>query len=183
MARQSVFKRRYPVPGATQAELSELIASLQRPLSEVEIATLNASQRNPFPKTDPMHGTYKPFDTRKWLLPGKPLPESHVRFLSWSNGGAFFNRDRAFDPFFATHEIRSYLLSYHIPQYMPGAVPFAFDGAGAFYLFDMRADPVGGEYPIRYVGSGNLNYEDSVLVASSFVEACRGTSNPADDYI
>ena len=35
----------------------------------------------------------------------------------------------------------------------------------------MRKGPVEGEYPVLYVGAGNLGYEDAVMVASSFVEA------------
>ena len=78
--------------------------------------------------------------------------------------------------------MREYLLAYHVPQYMPRALPFAFDGSGRFYLFDMRDRPIQGEYPVLYVGAGSLRYEDAVAVASSFVEACRGTTDPADRH-
>jgi len=65
---------------------------------------------------------------------------------------------------------------------MPDSLPFAFDGYGDFYLFDMRRDPVEGEYPILFILSGNLGYEDAIIVATSFVEACNGTTNPSDLY-
>ncbi len=46
------------------------------------------------------------------------------------------------------------MLAYHVPEYMPLAVPFAFNGGGTFYMFDMRSPPVNGEYPIVCCGSG-----------------------------
>lgn len=179
----SVFKRCYRANGATREDIQAIFSLLAMPLSEEEVASINSSQTNPFPKTDPLYNTYKPQDAARWVLPTKPLPPSYLAFLCWSNGGSFFNDDRSFDPFFSAAKIRGYLLGYHVPQYMPGAMPFAFDGGGRFYLFDMRLDPVGGEYPILFVGSGNLNYDDAVLVAPSFPDACRGTSNPADQYM
>jgi hypothetical protein len=66
---------------------------------------------------------------------------------------------------------------------MPGSLPFAFDGKGCFYLFDMRSGSVEGEYPVLFTGSGNLGYDDAVRVAESFVETCNGTTDPADLYL
>jgi len=175
-----LFTKRYPAKGATEAELRSLVSSLFSPLTGEEVAAITASQSNPFPASDPLHDTYKPFDPRDWRLPTTPLPASYLDFLRWSNGGSFFSAGRRFDPFFAASELRSHLLGYHVPQYMPGAVPFAFDGGGRFYLFDMRREPTAGEYPILFVGSGNLRYTDAILVATSFVDACSGTSDPSE---
>jgi hypothetical protein len=175
---EKVFSKSFREKGATKTELLALIASVSAPLAEAEIQAINASQSNPFPKNDPLHALYKPFDPRRWLLPDKPLPASFLEFLKWSNGGSFFNSDRQFDPFFCTTKLREYLVGYHVPQYMPQALPFAFDGGGRFYLFDMRSNSVDGEYPILFVSSGNLSYRDAVLVADSFLEACQGTTNP-----
>jgi hypothetical protein len=179
---ETVFSQLFPVNGATAADLSDLAATIGKPLSEEEARAVNASQSNPFPETDPLHAAYKPFDPQRWRFPSRPLPLSYVDFLKWSNGGSFVNGERCFDPFFSTPELRSYLVGYHVPQYMPESLPFAFDGCGDFYLFDMRRDPADGEYPILFTLAGNLSYEGAVFVTSSFVEACKGTTNPADLY-
>lgn len=135
---------------------------------------------NPFPKKHPLHASYKPFDPRKWQIPAKPLPASFLDFLKWSNGGAFINGDQKFDPIFSTKTLRDYLVSYAVPQYMPEALPFAFDGGGNFYLFDMRSDSASGEHPVLFTATGNLGYDDAVLVADSFLETCKGTTDRRD---
>ena len=91
------------------------------------------------------------------------------------------NGDREFG-MFDPKSIREYLLSYQLPEYMPGAVPFALDGGGGFYLFDMRAFPIDGEFPIVFAHSGSLGWDedDHVVVASTFNEACRGSTHPLD---
>jgi hypothetical protein len=178
-----LFSTHYAVEGATDEEVQALVASLSTPVSDEEAAAINASQSNPFPASDPLHDSYLPFDARKWRPPEQPLPATYLSFLRFSNGGSFFNGDRRFDPFFPSDRIREYLLGYHVPQYMPGAVPFAFDGGGCFYLIDMRQAPVEGEYPILFVGSGNLQFDDAVLVATSFADACKGTTDPGERYM
>jgi len=74
------------------------------------------------------------------------------------------------------------MLAYHIPQYMPDALPIAFNGGGVFYLLDMREPACEGEYPIVCASSGYLGWEPRAwrLVAPSFLEACRGTVNVED---
>ncbi len=66
-------------------------------------------------------------------------------------------------------------------EYLREAVPFAFDGGGGFYLFDMRREPVEGEYAIVYSHAGSLGWDDDdcTFVAESFPAACRGTAHPA----
>jgi hypothetical protein len=179
---KEVFSQRFPAKGATRDELQALVSTICKPFSEEECRSINAAQSNPFPETDPLHATYKSFDPRKWRPPSKPLPPSYMDFLEWSNGGSFVSGERRFDPFFSTPELRDYLVGYNVPEYMPDSLPFAFDGYGDFYLFDMRREPIEGEYPILFTLSGNLGYEDAILVASSFVEACKGTTNPNDLY-
>lgn len=179
----SVFADAYPEPGASEEDLAAALADLRRLLSDEEADEIARSLTNPFPKSDPLHFSWRPFDPRRWTLPSGPLPRSYLSLLRWSNGGAFSNGDRNFDPFLPCDRLREYLLCYHVPQYMPLALPFALDGGGNFYLFDMRQNPVEGEYPVLYVGAGNLDYEDAVLVASSFVEACRGMTDPAERYM
>jgi SMI1 / KNR4 family (SUKH-1) len=179
----AVFVEAHPRPRASEEDLAVALADLKRPLSEEEAAAVARSQSNPFPRDDPLHAAWRPFDARRWRVPKGPLPPSYLSFLRWADGGSFANGGRRFDPFFPCSRLREYLLAYHVPQYMPGTLPFAFDGGGCFYLFDMRGKSVRGEFPVLYVGAGNLNFADAVTVASSFLEACRGTTDPADRYM
>jgi len=177
---KKVFAQSFPERGATQQELRDLVSTISMPLSETEIQAITASQRNPFPVTHPLHTAYKPFDPRQWRLPWRSLPLSYLDFLEWSNGGEFVQGARQFG-FFSTAELRNFLLDYSVPRYMPGALPIAFDGGGCFYLFDMRNNPVDGEYPVLFAAAGNLDYSDAVPVAESFLEACTGTTDPSDN--
>ena len=71
------------------------------------------------------------------------------------------------------------LLAYHLPQYMPEAFPFAFNGGGTFYLFDMRRAAKRGEYPVVVSHSGDLGWEgdECIQIAESFEAACRDPVN------
>jgi len=159
---------------------SQLIAKFQRtalqPLSTKEVAAVMASQQNPFPKNDPLHSAYKPFDARKWEIPTFAFPKSYLSFLEWSNGGTFTKGGREFG-FFPVNDarcgVRAMMLAYHIPEYMNQAVPFAFDGAGTFYLFDMREPPLDDEFPIVMAHAGSLGWDedDYQTIAESFVAA------------
>lgn len=68
-------------------------------------------------------------------------------------------------------------MGYDFPQYMPGALPFASDGDGGFYVFDMRHAAIEGEYPVLTVEAGNLGYDDDAaqFLASSFAAAFQDT--------
>ena len=79
----------------------------------------------------------------------------------------------ALDP---QHGVRAMMLAHRIPEYLPGAVPFAFDGCGTFYLFDLRRPAVEGEYPVVRAHAGWLGWEEDACgeVAHSFMEACLG---------
>jgi hypothetical protein len=110
-----------------------------------------------------------------WTMPERTLPRSYLDFLRWSNGGAFRCGARWFDPVFKTDQVRGTMLAYDLPEYMPQALAFAFDGAGTFYLLDMRQPPVGDEYPVLIVHASNLGFNSTTCrkIASSFIEACR----------
>jgi hypothetical protein len=72
---------------------------------------------------------------------------------------------------------------------MPAALPFAFNGGGVFYLFDMRepAD-ADGEYPVVAAHAGNLGWAghdecyppECWPVADGLAQACRGRTNIED---
>jgi hypothetical protein len=152
--------------GASEEELRDFVASLGKPVSEEEVKMVNEDE-----------ATAGRVDPRPWKLPTKPLPHSYLSFLKWSNGGSFFNGHRGFN-FLSTSTGRQFTLSYRFPQHMPGALAFAFDGDDNFYVFDMRADPVDGEYPILFVRGEHPGYAHAVHVADSFVDACQGKSDP-----
>ncbi len=182
---RSTFDEVQPAPGASDAEIERFSISVGQPLTAAEIVEVNRSQQNPFPVSDPLHASYLPFDPRSWVVPSRPLPAKYLSFLRWSNGGWFRTGEREFG-FFPTSDpsggVRAMLLAYHLPQYMPGALPIAFNGGGTFYLLDMRRPAVKGEYPVVCAHSGYLAWESVACftVADSFVAACRGAVNVDD---
>lgn len=169
---QHLFQHTAQKPPATDAELAHLQESVLAPLSDREMDEINARQSQLWPATDPLHAGDQPFDSSRWQLPQRRFPESYVDFLRWSNGGDYDLGER-FWMLFSVAEIRGHLLDYQLPEYMPGAVPFGFDGAGTFYLFDMREAPIDGEYPIVMAHSGSLGWDedDSLLLAQTFPQA------------
>ena len=174
----SVFDEARPDRGASDVEVQHFVVSIAQPLSQAEIDEINRSQRNPFPEGDPLHAVYRSLDPSVWVLPKQALPPAYLAFLRYSNGGWFRSGDREFG-FFGTAGpggVRDMTLAYQVPQYMSGALPFAFNGAGTFYLFDMRTEPVRDEYPIVCAHAGNLGWDSDAcyLVADSFEAACRG---------
>ncbi len=177
---ESVFEHNYEnIPGVSERELESFMMNWNKPLSEEEIAEIKGRQRNPFPVTDPLHGLYRPFDPSLWTIPVKRLPAAYLDFLKFSNGGEFGNGERHFQ-FFGTESLRSMMLAYEFPEYMPGAIPFAMDGCGHHYAWDMRHDPEGDEYPIFVSHSGNLGYEDAAQIAETFMELCQGKISAED---
>ncbi|HZN36628.1 MAG TPA: SMI1/KNR4 family protein [Pirellulaceae bacterium] len=178
----SVFEEAYPAPGASAGDLQRFTASVGQPLTAAEIAALHRGQSNPFPKSDPLYASWRPFDASIWQVPDRPLPATYLRLLACSNGGGFRTGERWFQ-FFPILDpgqgVRAMLLAYHLPRYMPGALPVAFNGGGTFYLFDMRLPARDGEYPIVCSHSGDLGWQpDQCLqIAESFEMACRGTVN------
>ncbi len=173
----TVFEEANPRPGASEAEIAQL-AAVGAPLSAAELDRINRTQSNPYPRSDPLHARWRPFDPSAWRMPDRPLPPSFLSFLRWSNGGHFSNGERHFQMFGTG--LRSMLLSYQVPEYMPGVLPFAFNGGGVFYLFDMR-EPASkdGEYPILCASAGCLDFDPyySPKVADTFLDACRGRVN------
>jgi hypothetical protein len=175
----TLFEAAYPELGASEADLHFLVQSLQRPISQAELGQIqqrHARWRERHPSS------VLRFHPTSWRIPGKPLPQSYLDFLRWSNGGAFGQGERWFDRFFTTGEVRGYMLAYDVPEHLPGAVPFAFDGSGTFYLFDMREQQCAGEYPILISHASHLGFGPTACrqIASTFVEACTGRTAPVD---
>jgi hypothetical protein len=178
----SVFDEAYPVAGASATDLERFVATVGQSLTPAEAGAINRGQRNPFPKGDPHYELWRPFDASQWVMPDRPLPASYLVLLRWSNGGEFRKGGRWFQFFPALdpgHGVRAMLLAYHLPQYMPGALPFAFNGGGTFYLFDMRGAAKDGEYPVVCAHAGNLGWEpgECLRIAETLESACRGVAD------
>ncbi|MFF2885908.1 SMI1/KNR4 family protein [Paenibacillus sp. NPDC057967] len=170
-----IFEREWAkFPGAIREEWHALQTKWNEPLSEQELREIRERQVNPFPVSSPYYALYKPLVPETWTFPKRALPESYGELLQYSNGGEFQTGDRHFQ-FFGTSDFRAMNLAYEFPAYMPGTVSFAMDGSGHHYIFDMRAEPRNGEYPILVAHSGNLGFEDCICVADSLQELCRGT--------
>lgn len=159
---KSMFQKRRRARGASETPIRMLQGSISAPLTMYDRVALKAKS--------------------KWTLPSGPLPRRYLDLLRWPNGGEFWNGHRCFQ-FLRADKVRETLLWNCVPKYMPGSLPFALDGGGHFYLFDMRKAPVRGEYPILYVGCGNLGYEDAIVAAMSFLRLCRGTTDLVDRYL
>jgi hypothetical protein len=172
----ALFEQTELSPGATSEQIQLLVASISEPVTETEAREIVARQRNPFPKTDPLFAAFQPVDSREWIFPNRPLPETYLEFLQWSDGPWCANGAREFG-FFGTSDVRLMMTAYEIPEYMPFAVPFALNGGGVFYLFDMREDAADGEYPVVVAAAGNLDWDAAPRIASDFVEACSGRTN------
>lgn len=176
---ESLFEHANPEKGASLTKTAGFVAGLGLPMTRAEIERVNATQRNPWLPTQPEHATWQPFDPGAWVMPkDRPVPPSYRSFVRYSDGGSFQNGDRLFQMWGTG--LREFLLCYNVPQYMPLAVPFAFNGCGVMYLFDMREPPgAHGEYPIICAGAGCLTFDPhySPKVADSFPEVCVGRFN------
>lgn len=165
---KSIFSQRTPRPGALASEIERLVNSIFMPLSAAEISDVHAQSER--------------IDPTKWQFPNAELPASFLEFLQFSNGGDFGNGDRWFQFFSALdakHGLRAMLLAYEFPQYMPLALPFAFNGGGTFYAFDFRREAIDGEYPVvaSHASCLGWNSDDHWFVAPTFRQACAGTTN------
>ena len=153
-------------PPATDADIAAFVGSVFVPLSDNEIRDLHVEH-----KAAVGDGCFDPpFDPATWQLPIRPLPDSYLSFLRYSNGGYFAGTNRDFDPLFNTREVRDYMLGYSIPHWMPSSCPIGFDGGGTFYLLDMRRESDIGDYPVLFAHAGNLGYDEAIILANSFAE-------------
>lgn len=106
-------------------------------------------------------------DPGEWQMPTRPLPESYLSFLAWSNGGLFIKGDREF-AMFGAEELREYLITYELPARCPNAIAFAADGLGGLLAFDMRAEAVNGEYPVLHFTADQYDFVAATRIAESF---------------
>jgi hypothetical protein len=161
-------------PPATREDLQQLADDLSRPLSPGEVESVLATISNPFPPNDPLWSKWRPLDPSAWRMPGGELPPAYESFLLSSNGGAVRNGEMEFR-FFSTRDLRDAMLRYHVPEYMPMAIPLGLDGSGNLALFDARSPLVAGEFPVLVAAAGNLGFDDARLLADTFEQFCRRT--------
>jgi len=164
-----VFDRAERQPGATAESLDRLQVELFSPLTAREAEGIAALRR----KHD-----LPPVAVDRWVLPVGPLPVSHVSLLRWSDGGELSRGRRTFSPMVPHRELRSLLLDWFFPEHLPGCLPFAMDGGGVFYAFDMRQPRLDGDYPVLAVHAATLRWNEVTAVATNFVETCLGRNEP-----
>jgi hypothetical protein len=101
------------------------------------------------------------------------LPASYHQFLLASNGGWGRSGTREFG-FFGTEELIRYWQDYEFGEYMPGALPFALNGGGIFYVFDVRNAPLVADTAVFTCDSDANTWDTASWLAASFQEACQG---------
>lgn len=169
-------------PDVLRSEAEPEANDLERGASKEQIAWLQSTIFAPLDANEALYGEGHSFDARDWKLPQHSLPPSYLDLLRCSDGGVFSQGARLIQLFSST-KVRSYMLAYLVPQYWPLAVPFAFDGGGTFYAFDMRQPPdARGEFPIVMAHAGDLSWEPgfSWKIADSLEECFRDPRPPSD---
>jgi hypothetical protein len=158
----NVFEESHPRPGATERQITKFVNTVGQPLTPRELEWL-----------DGLDGLQD--EPEKWKLPNRPLPKAYLSFLRWSNGGWFRNGSRLIQFFPAlgpVHGVRTMMLAYGVPHRAPRILPFAFNGGGIFYAFDMRRPAVRDEYPIVAKECGS-SLSALCQLEPGFMMACR----------
>lgn len=101
------------------------------------------------------------------LFPISKLPDDYLELLRESNGGDFRKGEAEYQ-MFSLLEVIEYYEMYNFSDFMPYALPFAMDGCGEFYLFNMRWND-GGVYKVHSCDMG-WNSGQCRLIANSFRE-------------
>lgn len=93
------------------------------------------------------------------------LPEDYLELLKESNGGGFLKGEREYQ-MLSISEIMDFYEIYSFSEFMPYALPFAMDGCGDFYLFNLRWEDTN----VYRVPANDLDWEEynSFAVAFSF---------------
>lgn len=104
------------------------------------------------------------------VVPG-PLPNSYLHFLQASDGGWGRSGERDFG-LFGCDEVVRYWREYEFAEYMPGTVPFALNGGGTFYVFDLRQPLRHNECPVFTCYAGANTWDSAHLLADCFPADC-----------
>ncbi|MBQ3010729.1 MAG: SMI1/KNR4 family protein [Methanocorpusculum sp.] len=119
----------------------------------------------------------------KWLsaqgFPCPVLPAALASLLMESNGGLFTVCFREYQ-LFSTSELQEYYEVYQFNKYMPYALPWAMDGCGNFYLFNLRNK----DCAVYAVSAGNLGWgPDECYQIADSLEDCLRQVDPLDDLM
>lgn len=106
------------------------------------------------------------------------LPQDYLNLIKESNGGDFMNGEREYQ-FLSTDRIIEYYHAYMFQLFMPYAFPFAMDGCGNFYIFNLREN----DECVYAVSAGDMGWEEDecVKIAGNFME-CLKQELPIDEY-
>ena len=96
------------------------------------------------------------------------LPDTYIELLKESNGGDFTTGNREYQLFSAEETLQAYQ-SYNFSVYMPFSFPFAMDGCGNFYIFNLREK----DDCVYAVSAGDLEWEECYKIADYLVQCFR----------
>jgi len=119
----------------------------------------------------------------RWLknngFPIHSLPQEYLDLMYESNGGDYVNGEREYQ-FLSFEEIIEYYEAYMFFEFMPYAYPFAMDGCGNFYIFNLRMV----DNCVYVVSAGNMGWEkdECYKIAKSFSQ-CLAQKKAWDEYI
>ena len=105
------------------------------------------------------------------------LPDTYIELLKESNGGDFTTGNREYQLFSVEEAMQAYE-SYKFSIYMPFAFPFAMDGCGNFYIFNLRNK----DACVYAVSSGDLEWKECHKIADSFLH-CLEQKESLDEII
>jgi hypothetical protein len=102
------------------------------------------------------------------LFAGRRLPPDYIAFLQMCNGADIWHGDHWLLKIWPSDQIPAIATGYRFDEHTPRAMPFATDGGGEALVFDMRREPLDGEYPILLVNYVTLGWDETIPVARSF---------------
>lgn len=116
---------------------------------------------------------------KEQAFPRSVLPSALITLLRKSNGGDFTVGQREYQ-LFSTAEICKTYETYQFDLYMPFALPWAMDGCGNFYVFNLRGE----DAAVYAVSAGNMGWapDECFRIANNF-EECLTQTIPLDDLM
>lgn len=107
------------------------------------------------------------------------LPHDYLNLIRESNGGDFMSGEREYQ-FLSTDKIAEYYYAYMFPIYMPYAFPFAMDGCGNFYIFNLRNN----DECVYVTSADDMGWEEDecVKIADNFMQCLRQKFPPDDCF-
>jgi hypothetical protein len=102
---------------------------------------------------------------------GRELPDDYVDFIQQFNGAGIMYRDAWYTRVWRIQDIPTWSGAYGFTNAsMPGAVPFADDGGGEAFVFDVRPSRPEGAYPVFAVGYVAIGWGEVLPGADNFTQ-------------